>query len=89
MTKLKRGGGRKTPFSNYCIVRDNPNVRPLIEWKLKSTDVDKACESVGIAKSNLYNYLNQGKKNISQFKVIQLLDYLGVEVKIQLKPKDE
>ena len=87
MEKNSVGSGKKTKFSTYCIVRDDPKIKHIINYMFESGsyNIDKVCEGVGISKSNLLNFLNQNKKNVSQFKIINLLDHMGINVEVKLE----
>lgn len=51
----------------------------------RDVPVKKMCRDLNIDISNLRNFINLGKKTITQKKVIDIMEYMGHEVSVVFK----
>lgn len=79
--------GRITPSSYWCMIRSSPKLRELVKYKLEQKDktLKEICKEIGIKQSRLSKYLNNRSPNITQFQLMQVLRYLGIEVTLDIK----
>lgn len=82
-------GNTRTPASSWNFLRDSPKLRGVLKYQIDSKDLSfgQIQRDTGIRQDNMSKYFRGVKPNLSDFKILQLADYLGIEVAIDIRIK--
>lgn len=71
----------------WCILRDNPKLRRITEFRLRQEGITKIIAELGLDKRNVYRFFNGDTKEISQFQFMKICTRVGVDVRVDFEIK--
>lgn len=82
-----RQGRNLTPFSHYCIIRDDKRLRDILKAKMMQKEIDYkvVAKELGLDTGNVNKFLNKGIKSISQHNVIRIANLLGLHLEVNIE----
>lgn len=84
-------GGTKSPASTWCLLRSSQRLRAAILWKFEKLNMTwgRVAKETGIPPYCISMYVNDKKrKAMSQYQLITLCKFLGIDVSLELKFRD-
>lgn len=75
----------------WCFLRSSPKLRAAIKFRMEQMGIrsQDVAKGAGINNTRLSSYLNGMHKPLTQYQLIQLCKFLGLEVDLQVTIKDE
>ena len=71
-------------------MRDSPKLRGILKYQIESKDLSfgQIERDTGLRQDNLSKYFRGVKPSMPDFKILQLADYLNIEVALDIRFKD-
>jgi len=82
--------GTRSYSSRWCFLRDEDAIRDTIRalMKIKGLTLSQLAKGVGIQIYRISAYMNSKREGrITQFQLIEICNYLGFEVEVEIKFK--
>ncbi len=82
-------GNTKTPSASWHFLRDSAKLRGVLKYRLEQKDIPfKQIErELGIRQDALSKYFRGVKPNTTDFNLLRLAEYLGIEVRLDIQIK--
>lgn len=80
---------QRSPSSTWNFLRDSPKLRGVLKYQIDAKDLSfgQVERDTGIRQDNMSKYFRGVKPSLSDYKILQLADYLGVEVSLTVHLK--
>lgn len=77
----------KLPSSSWSFLRDSSRLRGILKYQLESKDlfVNDVAKDLGMNVDRLRKYFRGVKPSITNWDLIRVANYLGVEVSLEVK----
>jgi len=82
--------GTKSPSSSWSFLRDSTTLRAAIAYRLRDRDlfITDVAEALGVHPDRISKYLRGVKPSLTNWQVVKLAEYLGLEVNLEVKAKE-
>ncbi len=82
---------KKNQRVNWCILRDNRRLMDSIRYwmKIHRLTIYQLAANIEIDKARISRYFNRKVGRVSCMELVKICDYLGLEVELDIRLKDE
>ena len=82
--------GNRSASSFWSFLRDSAKLRAAITYKLQTRDlfIQKVADDLGVAPDRISKYLRGVTPSLTNWQVVKLAEYLGLDVDLDVKTKE-